>query len=139
MVRKKKDPNTLTRTLCNWEHFNPNQMNILRFMCRESKNIYNSAIFHTQIYNRYSNQIFEKLFSLVKSKDITNPEELDAKLYEIYDKYFNHYLKIKSYLRHNNDVIYKFIKRLNLCIVNTNFQSFFDSIIFRLRNGNRLH
>src|SRR5579872_1577390 len=141
--RKQKDPNILKRTLCNWERFDMKQMNILRFMCRESKNIYNTSIFHIQIYNRYSNQIFAKLYSLVEAGVITNSKKFYEKLCEFYDNFYDHYLKIKSQLFHNNNVIFKFIKRLDrkmeLCVVNMNFQSLFKGIVYRLCNENRLH
>ena len=138
MVRKKKPDKQITRTLSIWNHFSHNQQNILRFMIHESKNIYNASIFHTQIYNRYHNEIFHQLYRLVKSKEITSPKQFDNKLYKLYDNYYKHYLLIKSFLKHNNNFIYKFIRDLNIIVVNDNFEYYFNKITTLLCKNRKL-
>ena len=42
-VKKKKDPNIITRTICNFGPYDKNYIKILRFMAHEAKNIYNTS------------------------------------------------------------------------------------------------
>lgn len=112
----------------------------LQFMAHESKNIYNTSIFHTQIYLLYSNQIFKELYQLVKKKYISKIKDFDSKFYEIYDKYYNYHLQIKPFKKHNNDFIYAFIKnRINgINLVNNNYFMFEEYIIKTLEKNNSL-
>ena len=137
MVRKKPSK-TITRTLSNREHLNNHQLNILRFMTRESKNIYNTSIFHTQIFNRYHNNIFHSIYQLVRSKEITKPKQLDKRVYELYDYYYKHYLLIKPFLKYNNDIIYRFIKNMNERVINDNFDILSSQIIKSLSKNQYL-
>ena len=114
--------------------------NILDFMCHESKNIYNTSIFHTQIFLRHKNDIFEELHTLVNDNKIKNITDFDEMLYEIYNKYCEDHIKLKTYKIFNNNIIYKFIKtRLIDFIVNDNFVLIEKFVIQELEKQNILH
>ena len=120
---KKKDPDILTRTLSERSSFDYHQTQILNFMSHESKNIYNFSIFHTLLYLQHSNSIFKELYQMVKLKKITNITQFDTTFFDIYDSIYQNYLLVKPFKKHNNDVIYSFIKKyLNeIHLVNYNY------------------
>ena len=134
MARKKRPPNTVLRTISIFGPRNIEQLNILRFMAHEAKNIFNVSIFHTQIYFAFSNKIFEELYKLVLDDKISDIKKLDAKLSEIYDKYYKLYLSIKDYKSYNDEIIYNFIKKnlVNVDIINSNYYSIEKFIITSL-------
>jgi putative transposase len=138
-MKKLKNNLQLTRTLSNWNSFDHFQTQILRFMSHESKNIYNVSIFHMQIYFNYSNQIFKKLYKLVKNKVITNITDFDSELYKIYDEFYNYYLIIKPFKQHNNKIIYNFIisNIQNLDLVNDNYY-IFEKFVIKSIEENKL-
>lgn len=140
MKKKKKDPDIITRTISDHCRFSQRIINILKFMSHESKNIYNTSIFHTQIFLRYSNLIYKKLWKLVKTKDVTNVTQFDSKLFEIYDRYYKHHLSIRFIKKYNNNVIYQLIKENidGVDLVNNNYYFFEEFIIRTLYEDNLL-
>ena len=139
-TKKNPDEKKLTRTISSWNSLNNIQNQILKFMSWESKNIYNTTIFHMQIYLTYSDQIFKLIYKLVRKKDITYIADFDRKVYELYDDFYNRYLSIKSFKHHNNIVIYKFIKEQikDINLVNDNYPIFEKFIINKLVDSNLL-
>ena len=143
MVKKnKKNKNILTRTQSEWTNFDYYQNQIFKFMSHESKNIYNFSIFHTQIFLQYSNAIFKELYLLVKKKEITNIAQFDSMFYNIYHRYYQDYLLIKPLKKHNNDIIYNFIKKSinddKIFLRNENYLLFDKFIITELEESNLL-
>ena len=117
---------------------NESQTNtILQFMTTEAKNIYNTALFHSNLFMRYKNAIFEDMYKLVKKKEIKNIEEFDTAIQVAYDKYYEGYtttvdkvsgepiIPKKDRISANNTIIYKFmieyIKKKSIIITNDNF------------------
>jgi len=119
------------RTLSNWVKLPDHSTNIIRFMAHESKNIYNAAVFHTRIFLQFSNDIYKELYGLIKAKKIKNVIQFDAKLLEIYDKYYKYHTEIMSLKNNNNSVIFDFIKKelKGIVIVNENFEDFRKAIV----------
>uniref|UniRef100_A0A6C0CCP4 Probable transposase IS891/IS1136/IS1341 domain-containing protein n=1 Tax=viral metagenome TaxID=1070528 RepID=A0A6C0CCP4_9ZZZZ len=115
---------------------------IFSFMTGESKNIYNTTIFHTNIFLRYQNIIFKELSGLVDNKKIVNIKKFDEMFYEIYDKYYNKFLEIKNSLDNNNNIIYKHIKNYlddnEIYIVNDNYKKIFDTMVKQISRLNVL-
>ena len=137
---EKKNDKILNRTVSEWTHFNYYQYKILEFMSHESKNIYNCSIFHTQIFLQYSNSIFKELYQLVKRKEITNIVQFDARFFDIYNKYNQDYLLIRPFKKHNNDIIYNFIKEFidGIILMNDNYYLFEKFIIKKLEKDKSL-
>ena len=110
--------------------------NILEFMAHESKNIYNVSLFHTNVYLRYKNNIFEDLYNLVNNKKVTNIEIFDKIILDIYDKYYDRFLVIKDKLYQNNSIIYEFIKKHlddhRIIITNDNFYTIKKDILKKI-------
>jgi len=140
MPQKKILKNSITRTISTWARIDNKNLNILRFMSHQAKNIYNSAIFHSQIYYRYSNLIFREILRLVRSKKITTIKAIDDAVYQLYDKYYQHYLIIKPCIKHNNDIIYRFIKKSlrDIYLINNNFQFYYKKILTSLKKSTDL-
>ena len=132
--------NTLTRTQSEWTNFNHHQQQILKFMSHESKNIYNFSIFHTQIFLQYSNAIFKELYSLVENEEITDIAQFDSMFYDVYHRYYQEYLLINPLKRHNNNIIYNFIKESldGTDLINENYLLFEKFIITRLQKNKLL-
>ena len=129
--------NELIRTVSSFVNINDKVTNnILQFMAHSSKNIYNTTVFHTNIFMRYQNVIFKKLLELVNNGTILDITSFDAKFYEIYDKCYKRYVRIKSILHTNNQIIYDFIKNYlkqsNIIITNNNFNEVKQTIIRRI-------
>lgn len=131
---------TLTRTISTWNSLNKHHTQILQFMSRESKNIYNASIFHMRIYFRYYDKIFEKLYRLIENKKIKDIKVFNKKLFQIYDEFYNHYVLIKPYLQYNNRIIYSFIKDNieSIDLINSNYYTFEKFVIKTLGEGNYL-
>lgn len=115
---------------------------IFSFMTDESKKIYNTALFHTNIFSRYQNQIFKDLSDLIDSKQICDIETFDNTLYIIYDRYHTKFLEIKDYLDGNNKIIYKHIKEYisdnDIFLVNYNYKNIYDIMVAQIKSLNSL-
>lgn len=107
--------------------------NILNFMTHASKNIYNAAVFHTNVFLRYQNLIFKKLLALVNNGTILDITSFDITFYDLYDQYYQRYLRIKHILYTNNQIIYnvirKYLEESNIIIMNNNFYEVKQSVI----------
>ena len=117
MIKKKK--------LKTFSTYLKHDVNIIKFLCKISKNIYNITIFCHSIFIKYKNEIYEILYEWICKKNITNIDEIDKKLQKIYQKYYNKYCLIKNDLDNNNEIIYKYIiKYINdnqIIVINNNW------------------
>src|SRR5579872_1552021 len=118
----------IMRTLSLWQHFDNWQLNRLRYMSHEAKNIYNTTLFHTKIFNRYRESIYCILYHMFIDGAIEDPDQLDDHLYCLYNSYYQHYLSIKDLLQHNNNIIYQSIRNAELMIVNSNFNNWLSDL-----------
>lgn len=91
--------------------FTPNELTVLRFMSKISKNVYNISIFCFEVFHTYKDKIFSEVYSSVENNEVKNVVECDQKILEIYDKYHQHYCNIRQQLKTNNDFIYGFIRK----------------------------
>jgi len=131
----KKSSILVTRTLSHWGSFDKKNLNILRFLSHEAKNVYNCSIFHSRIFYRYSKIIYEIMYGMITSGEIKTIKELDDNFYSLYHEYYIWYVSIKDHLMHNNMIIYQFIQihLEDVCIVNDNYDYYCDEIIDILR------
>jgi len=118
----------------------PIRNKVFDFMANESKKIYNTTLFHTNIFLRYQNLIFKDLLDLVNNNEILDIKQFDKMFYTIYGKYHNNFLIIKDALDNNNRIIYNHIKEyLNehkLQITNDNYNKIYDIMIIQITNLN---
>ena len=130
----------LTRTISIWNSSNHNHNQILRFMAWESKNIYNTSIFHMQVYFSCSDKIFESIYKLVRKKLITDIADFDKKVYELYDEFYKRFVYLKPFKQYNNNIIYNYIKKFinDINLVNGNYFVIEKIIIFGLEKSNSL-
>ena len=108
---------------------------IFKFMCHESKNVYNTFIFHMRIYSKCSNQIFKQLYDMVCNKQIKDVTAFDAAFFDIYDNLYKKTVLLKPHIEKNNKIIYGLIKYQlrDIVLVNNNFIVVTDSIIDEIR------
>ena len=113
------------------------QKNILDWMTKISKNIFNCTLFVNKIYTIYQNDIYKELYDYIiknnlEKKFINKPKEenkqkkkynkkakkekkdediknIENQFYLLFDKYYNFYIKNKSIIDSNNKIIYKHI------------------------------
>lgn len=112
------------RTISSYSSFDKKSINnLLTFMSHESKNSYNTSIFHTQIFFWCKNNIYKQLYELVTNNEITSVKDHDNRLYQLYDPYYQKYLLIKPFKIFNNNIIYKFIvtNLEDVYVINDNF------------------
>ena len=103
---------------------NKNYHNIFDYMTKVSKNIYNSTIFCSTIFNKYKCDIFKQIYVNFKNKynkyilteenDISTiiKNEIEKNIYELYDYKYDQYIKLNSLITANNKIIYAFIRNL---------------------------
>ena len=116
--------------------FDSEQRKILNHLTGISKNIYNTSVFCTEIYYRYKQKIYEKLYELINSNSIRNLDVFYNKLFELYEQYYKHYQRIYKTLFANNKIIYNFISTYflpnELEITRSNYANFRELFIFLL-------
>jgi len=140
MIYKTGSNGTITRTFSYWTQFDYKYINILRFMAHEAKNIYNTCVFHTQLFYRYSNKIFRDLYRLITYGFITKASQFDAAFYQMYDHYYKRYVMLKPFIKSNNDIIYDHIKQYlqEIWLTNNNCKNYYREIIKSLIKKNVL-
>ena len=99
-----------SKTLVVHHKFSKNNKNIIKFMSKITKNIYNITIFSHLLFLRYKRSIFKDLYDYIIQNNIKIHSELiDTKLLSIFDKYYKYYIGIKNDIDSNNENIYKYI------------------------------
>lgn len=86
---------------------------IIKFLCHQSKNIYNHYIFCYNVYQKFKENVY---LELLKSNDPKPIDFIIDKLSLYYEKYSNNFDKFKN----NNTLIYNYIRSLNLNIDHKN-------------------
>ena len=74
---------------------------IFDFMCKISKNIYNTTLFTANIFFTFKNNIYNDVFNLKKIKKIDNNAHIESNLYIIFQKYFDFYCINKTDINNN--------------------------------------
>ena len=104
-----------------------------------SKNVYNSTLYTTNIFNLFKCSIYKKLYDeLTKNKNIICNDFVKKELTFYYDLY----TKLKDDIKSNNKYIYSFIvndiKSKNIIVKNSNYQTVIDNYIFILKNDKNI-
>lgn len=81
---------------------------IFSIMAHYSKNVYNSSLFCYNAYITFKNNIYKELYDL-QEKEKLSENNINDKLYEIYEKYYKLYSDNFRTLIINNKLIYKYI------------------------------
>ncbi len=117
MVRKKKNRENC-RTVSNYFKGNKTEHKILKFMVKESKNVYNKFIYVSKVFYDFKSVVYKEVLDKnIEGRDnLTN--YIKSRLIEMY----NYKSKYQNELIHNNKLIYKFIieKYKNNILTNVN-------------------
>ena len=138
-----------------------NQKNILNWMTKISRNIYNSTLFVYKVYKIYQNDIYKELYDYIienklETKFINKPKvekkkynkkdkkdkkdddivKIEDEFYLLFDKYYNLYIKNKNIVESNNKIIYKYIindiTTNNIVISNDNYKNLIDKYMIQV-------
>ena len=110
------------------------------YLGKISKNIYNSSIYCIQIFNKFKNKIFKKLyFNIIKDINIDSSEFIKNKL--IY--YHSLYSNLNNYIKNNNNYIYKSIitelNNYNIIIKNSNINNIIEYFIWKFKTDSNIY
>ncbi len=147
MMKKKKkksnsdnDNNTfITKTLVVNYKFSKSELEIIKFMSKVSKNIYNITIFCYSVFCKYREDIYEELYRYIDSLNIDIKKSTDKyielveqKLQHIFENKYNTFVSIKNNIENNNKIIYQYIinkiKNENILLNNNNYYDFKNNI-----------
>lgn len=142
-----KSEKTILKTLVVDYKFSKNEFAIIDFMSQISKNVYNATIFCFSIFQMYRCNIYEEVYNFVKLMHAKkkNPEDklditvIDRQIQTVFETKYNNYCKIKSDIKNNNELIYKYIidkiKNENIYLDNDNFYEFYKRMEFKLKKN----
>jgi IS605 OrfB family transposase len=99
-------------------------------MSHESKNVYNYTNFCTNIYYKFKDAIYERLYQQIITNQITTNNQFIDMLYVLYKEYYDYYVKNNGKIKELNASIYKFImeKLDDIRITDTNYQLYYDEL-----------
>ena len=122
------------QTFCYYDH---NQLHLKMYteLAKISKNVYNSTIYCIQIFNYFKLPLYKKLYHQLKiNPNIDTGKFIKNQLI----KYYNVYSKISSYIKSNNNYIYKFIineiSQYKIIIRNSNYNQLINFFIHILKD-----
>lgn len=106
------------------DNFSKTEKCIFRYMCKTSKNIYNTYLFCSNVFMKYKKQIFKDvLLKYNNGKIIT--DQIENEIYVTYEKYYTYHTKIYKQLNINNNIIFKIIINYlhdrNIYVMHNNF------------------
>lgn len=104
MVKKKKNRDN-TRTISNYFKGNKTQHKILKFMCHESKNVYNKFLYCARIFYDFKSIIYQEILD----KNIEGKNNLSNYVKNRLIEIYNYKSKYQNEIIHNNQIIYKYI------------------------------
>jgi IS605 OrfB family transposase len=109
-------------------------------LAKISKNVYNSTIYCIQIFNYFKLSLYKELYQELKNNSKIDIDKfINHKLINYYDLYS----KISSYIKSNNNYIYKFIiNEIKLCktiIKNSNYLKYIDLFTFTLNKNKNIY
>lgn len=134
-----EDKESNKRTLSIYLNKDDCKTQILREMSKLSKDVYNFSIFCTEIYNKYKNDIYKKLYEGIVKDLYKDKDTFYTELYQIYDHYYNEFIKNKDVLKNNNNIIYEYIvNSIDEPILNDNFYNIENKIIKKLKKHKKI-
>ena len=106
-----------SRTICVYLNLDKYQSNIYKFISSIYRNIYNSSIFCTTIFNKFKYDLYKKIYYDIKkirevqnNKDNQNSKSIsDSVVHSSLDNYYDFYVKHKDAINKNNNFLYKFV------------------------------
>lgn len=140
MVTKKKKKNTNIKkyTITSNHIFSKNVSKILDELGKTSKNVFNHYLFCYKFYLIFKDLIYENVFlDTIKTKLYTK-DIIDELIIDKFKYYFQLYQSdYKNYIN-NNDILYDYIKKLNLDISHNNFMEIYNGLIINCLSLDKL-
>jgi len=107
---------------------------IFDLMTEQSKNIFNSCIFHNKIFTLFKKEIYNDVYKLSKTKDIIDDKSYQFVLFkQVYHKYYELYVKYKNIIKENNKIIYKYLINVKPVITTINFNNEYTKFINEIK------
>ena len=136
--KKKKESDIKKYTITSNHTFSNNISIILDELGKTSKNTFNHYLFCYKFYLIYKDIVYENVYlETIKNKTFSK-DKIDnlihTKLKYYYDLYQSDY---KNYIK-NNNILYEYIKKLNLDITHTNFLQIYNKLILECANLDKL-
>ena len=78
---------------------------IFDLMTIESKNLFNSCIFHNKIFTLFKQNIYNDVYTLYQNNKYN--KDIITSFQDIYDKYYEIFSKYKNIINENNKSIFK--------------------------------
>ena len=147
-MKKKKKVNkdnktSLIKTLKVQHRFSKNELSIIKFMSKISKNVFNVTVFCHSIFEKYKSSIYEELYNFIINNEIQSYSlNIDSQLQKIYEKYYLHYCETKDDVSNNNQIIYEYIiekiEKHKIVINNHNYDKFKNTVTKMLSKNKKL-
>lgn len=135
-----KTADTQTKTITSYEPFNKYDKRIIDYMCKISKNIYNSSIYCHQIYDIFYIDIYNDLFSYVKANnDLLKINQTSRStivhnlLTQIFNIYHTFYSKNLNVVKNLCTFIWKTVYKINNenPIIHTTIANVIDNVFIK--------
>ena len=137
---KKKSPDLQSKTISSFSPFDKFNARIIDFMCKISKNIYNSSIYCHQIYDIFYVYIYSDILvyvnknnNLAKTETILKTEIIHNLLIQIFNVYHSFYSKNSQIINKINSFIWKSVYEINkhTPLTNANFDDTLDVVFMK--------
>lgn len=137
MPKKKRPDNKVLRCLELYNIFNKDEIQIIKYMSHESKNVFNFTMYCINIYYKFKDSIFRQLLDGLNNKTIVGKKQFEVNLYHLLKQYFQHYSDNKNIFIDSNNFVYNIIStELNNVFVDNdnyydllhNFEDILDDI-----------
>jgi hypothetical protein len=118
-----------------------NNVKVLNFLSKISKNIYNTTIYIYSIYLKYNSIIYRTIIKEIEDGILQSNDSVDNRIYELLQYFYNINTSKDSKIKENNNYLYKKIKEklkdtfLNNNNYNTIRQEIIDENINLLHNS----
>lgn len=109
---------------------------IFDLMTIESKNLFNSCIFHNKIFTLFKQNIYNDVYILYQNNKYN--KDIITSFQDVYHKYYEIFGKYKNIINENNKLIFKHlindIKQNNIIITTKNYEIYKNKYIKELQN-----
>ena len=109
---------------------------IFDLMTIESKNLFNSCIFHNKIFTLFKQNIYNDVYILYQNNKYN--KDIITSFQDVYHKYYEIFCKYKNIINENNKLIFKHlindIKQNNIIITTKNYETNKNKYIKELKN-----
>lgn len=135
---KIKSPDLQTKTISSFNPFDKFDTRIIDFMCKISKNIYNSAIYCHQIYDIFYVDIYSDLIVFINknynelstARTEVRKEIIHDLLIKIFNTYHSFHCKNLDIIKNINSFIWKTVCEINknTPLINLNFETILNEV-----------